>query len=167
VRRRIALSFSEPDRDRLVDHLGPAGMDTVYAEYVASQYGRHQARWLRLQLGSAFVGTGLVLSGPSTPVFAALADALRMGMVSEEIVLLEREDAERRVYCPHCRGTTTAASSATTVGCPGCRRTLEVFGHFSRGLTAYLGAAAGAEEPPSGAAVGNPRAGRYAGEVAA
>jgi hypothetical protein len=173
VRRRIAMSFSEPDRNRLVHHLGPARMDTVYAEYVTTQYGRDQARWLERQLGSAFVGTQLVLSGPRTAVLAARTDALRKGLISEEVLLLDRPDAERRIYCPHCRSTTPAAASAATVGCSGCRRTLEVFEHFSRGLTAYLGAAAGAEErhPDRGGGLaggrGGGRADRPAGEVAA
>lgn len=143
---RIALSFSEQDRDRLVRHLGPELRGTIYAEYVARGYGREQAAWLGRHLRSAFVGTTLVLSGPRTPVLAARTDALRLGLISEEVLLLDRPDTERRIYCPHCRSTTTAAASAAMVRCRGCRLVLDVFEHFSRGLTAYLGAAAGAEE---------------------
>ncbi|REE04176.1 dimethylamine monooxygenase subunit DmmA family protein [Citricoccus muralis] len=146
VRWRIALSFSEEDRTRLVEHLGPEMDRTMYAEYVAREYGRDQAAWLENHLRSAFVGTRLVLSGPSTAVRAAQRDALEAGLIGEEIELLERPDTEKRVYCPHCRCTTTAAASASMVQCSGCRLVLEVFEHFSRGLSAYLGAVAGAED---------------------
>lgn len=147
VRRRIALSFSDQDRARAREHLGAERSATVYAWREAAQYGPAESGWLTEQVREATVGTRLVLAGPESEVLAARTDAVRAGMVSAEILLLSREDGAGRVYCPHCRTVTrTQRPVEGTTACSGCRRELEVFDHFSRGLSAYLGAEAGAEE---------------------
>lgn len=147
VRGRIALAFSVQDRARMLEHLGAERAATVCAELEASAYGEAEAQWLVHQVRQATVGTRLVLAGPEIDVLAARTDAVRNGMIPAEVLLLPRPDEFRRVYCPHCRTVTRMrrAVEGTTV-CRGCRRELEVFDHFSRGLTAYLGAESNAEE---------------------
>jgi len=149
VRRRITLAFSAQDRTRMLEHLGTERAATACAELQAVEYGDGEARWLVRRVREATVGTHLVLAGPETDVLAARTDAVRNGMIPEEILLLSRDDEFRRVYCPHCRTVTrTPPLAGETTVCGGCRRELEVFDHFSRGLTAYLGAQAHAEELP-------------------
>jgi hypothetical protein len=145
--RVIALSFSAEDRARSAELLGARDAD---ADLASAAYGEVEARWLTHQVRSATVGTRLVLCGAEGDVRAAHADAVRHGMVSAEIVSRTRPGSTRRVYCPHCRTLTLTprAPEATDsiVTCGGCWRLLEVFDHFSRRMTAYLGAAAGAED---------------------
>lgn len=124
-----------------------AGMGTGFP--VPPLYGVVEAQWLRAQVQAAVVGTQLILAGPETDVLAARADALAGGMVAAEILLLSRPDPVRRVYCPHCRTITrTVQGPGDRVDCCGCGRGLQIVGHFSRALTAYLGVAAGLEPPP-------------------
>lgn len=147
VRGRITLAFSAQDRARMMEHLGAERAATVCAELQISEYSEAEARWLVHQVREATVGTRLVLAGPETEILAARTDAVQAGMVSSEILLLAREDESSRVYCPHCRTLTRTSRPVEQIAvCGGCRRELEVFDHFSRGLSAYLGAEANAEE---------------------
>ncbi|MBD8043832.1 hypothetical protein H9638_08390 [Arthrobacter sp. Sa2BUA2] len=162
VRCRIALAFTDADRSRMLEQLGSARAATITASFrpappasspdsgvhpaVPALYGAAAAEWLRSEVSAAVVGTQLVLAGPETDVLAARTDALAYGMVSAEILLLSRSDPARRVYCPHCRTITrTVLEPGSRLCCSGCGRSLEIFDHFSRTLSAYLGVAAGIE----------------------
>ncbi|PNH85555.1 dimethylamine monooxygenase subunit DmmA family protein [Arthrobacter sp. AFG20] len=98
-------------------------------------------------LNQAYVGVRLVIAGPSADILAARAAAAECGMVEEEMTLLHRVDGHRRVFCAHCRATTSMPeASAHEIGCSGCATVLSVSEHFSRRLAAHLGYAAHAEE---------------------
>lgn len=139
VRYRIALAFTDADRERLLEFLGAGRVATITADFhpapvsgqqpagsdpdpgtdpgaglgtgfpVPPLYGAAEAQWLRAQVRAAVVGTQLILAGPETDVLAARTDALACGMDAAEILLLPRPDPVRRVYCPHCRTITRTA----------------------------------------------------------
>lgn len=102
---------------------------------------------LARQVAEARVGWRLMLAGPEVDVLAARSVAIGLGVLDAEIRTVVTGAARKRVFCPHCRGTTeTAAPVAAEVPCAGCGRRLHVYGHVSRRLGAYLGFMADAEE---------------------
>lgn len=162
VVRRLVLAFSDQDLAKLRREVGEQRWATVCARRRSRGYGPEDAQWLTRQVRGATVGTHLLLAGPEDAVAAARTEALAAGMVPGEICALTRPRSARRVYCPHCRTVTADAPLTGTSPCAGCGRELEVFDHFSRGLTAHLGAQAGAEElvpAPAGAAADEVRGG--------
>lgn len=94
------------------------------------------------------VGVRIVLAGSETEVYAARARALSAGAVEDELLLEVTDVERRRVYCAHCRTlSSTRSSIGATIPCRGCGRSLVVYHHFSRELSAYLGYMADAEVP--------------------
>ncbi len=91
-------------------------------------------------IATARVGWRLVLAGPEIDVLAARAVAARHGVLDAEISTVVTEARHRRVFCPHCRTTTTTAQPVGgTAACEGCGRGLFVYAHVSRRAGAYLG----------------------------
>ena len=104
---------------------------------------------LRKQARQARVGLRVLIAGPEADVFAASSALKEAGMVDEEISPLITDTGLRRVYCTHCRATTTTRSQiGQTVVCGNCTRELLVYYHFSRRTASYLGFQVDAEEVP-------------------
>ena len=102
---------------------------------------------LTARIAGARVGWRLMLAGPEDDVLAARAVALRAGVLDAEIRCAVTGTERKRVYCPHCRATTTTtAPVAGETPCDGCGRRLHVYAHVSRRAGAYLGFMADAEE---------------------
>ena len=102
---------------------------------------------LAARLGDAVVGWRLMLAGPEVDVLAARALVTSLGLLDDEIRVAVTCTAGRRVYCPHCRTTTsTTAPVSGETPCDGCGRRLHVYAHVSRRAGAYLGFMADAEE---------------------
>lgn len=113
-----------------------------------------RARFERV-IRAATVGTRLVLVGRESEVSAARADAIRLGMIADEIIcevtdgLALDERGARRVYCAHCRESFDALVAVGELApCPTCERSLLVYYHHSSAQAAYLGFQADVEECP-------------------
>ncbi|MFD2090995.1 dimethylamine monooxygenase subunit DmmA family protein [Blastococcus deserti] len=99
------------------------------------------------QIAAARVGWRLVLAGPEIEVLAARALATGLGVLDAEISVAVTDAQRKRVFCPHCRTTTTTEEPVGgSVPCDGCGRRLFVYAHVSRRAGAYLGFMADAEE---------------------
>ncbi|MGY1753689.1 dimethylamine monooxygenase subunit DmmA family protein [Blastococcus sp. SYSU D01042] len=99
------------------------------------------------RIAAARVGWRLMLAGPEVDVLAARAVAVREGVLDAEIRCAVTGAERKRVFCPHCRTTTsTTAPVSGETPCDGCGRRLHVYAHVSRRAGAYLGFMADAEE---------------------
>ncbi|MFZ2240318.1 MAG: dimethylamine monooxygenase subunit DmmA family protein, partial [Gordonia amarae] len=68
------------------------------------------------------------------------AHALRAGLEDDEIHVSATGSGPIKVFCSHCRATTTAdAGIDDVVPCAGCGRGLLVYYHVSRRKGSYLG----------------------------
>lgn len=104
---------------------------------------------LRKRLEAETVGFRLLVAGPESDVLAAAAVARAAGVIPAEMTLHATSDTTRRVYCVHCKVTSTVTAEVGEVAeCAGCGRGLMVFAHLSRHSGAYLGFLADAEELP-------------------
>ena len=102
---------------------------------------------LAARVDGAVVGWRLMLAGPEVDVLAARALATSLGLVDAELRMAVTCTAGKRVFCPHCRTTTsTTAPVSGETPCAGCGRRLHVYAHVSRRAGAYLGFMADAEE---------------------
>jgi hypothetical protein len=98
-------------------------------------------------LGAAVTGLRLMVAGPEQEVLAVQATARAAGMLDAELALHVTSSASRRVYCVHCKTTSSVKAQVNEVSaCHGCGRELLVFAHFSRRSGSYLGFLADAEE---------------------
>jgi phytoene/squalene synthetase len=99
------------------------------------------------RVAGAVVGWRLMLAGPEVDVLAARAVAIAGGALDAELRVAVTGTEQKRVYCPHCRTTTTTtAPVAGETPCDGCGRRLHVYAHVSRRTGSYLGFLADAEE---------------------
>jgi hypothetical protein len=99
------------------------------------------------RVAGAVVGWRLMLAGPEVDVLAARAVAIAGGALDAELRVAVTGAQQKRVYCPHCRTTTTTtAPVAGETPCDGCGRRLHVYAHVSRRTGSYLGFLADAEE---------------------
>jgi hypothetical protein len=99
------------------------------------------------RVAGAVVGWRLMLAGPEVDVLAARAVAVAGGALDAELRIAVTGSQEKRVYCPHCRTTTTtSAPVAGETDCAGCGRRLHVYAHVSRRTGSYLGFLVHAEE---------------------
>lgn len=71
--------------------------------------------------------------------------AVKSGMASEQVKMLEPLGNERRLFCTHCY-TVTEDVTESPFECPGCHRLLLVRDHFSRIHSAYVGVQINAED---------------------
>jgi hypothetical protein len=146
VGRTLALLGFGPAGQRVVTAWRTGGTRPVWA-HVADRADDESLGLLAAQVAQARIGWRLMLAGPEVDVLAARSVALGLGVLDAEIRMVVTGAARKRVFCPHCRGTTeTAAPVAAEVPCAGCGRRLHVYGHVSRRLGAYLGFMADAEE---------------------
>lgn len=99
------------------------------------------------QVAGARIGWRLMLAGPEIDVLGARSVATGLGVLDAEIRMAVTGTEVKRVFCPHCRTTTTGAAPVSgELACAGCGRRLHVYAHVSRRTGAYLGFMADAEE---------------------
>ena len=104
---------------------------------------------LAQRLTASVVGLRLLIVGPEQDVLALQATARGAGMIDAELTLHVTATDHRRVYCAHCRTTSSVCGQVGDVRpCSGCGRALMIFAHCSRHTGTYLGFLAGAEELP-------------------
>lgn len=127
---------------------------TTYLLELSEGFRCARARFERV-VRAATVGTRLVLVGRESEVSAARADAIRLGMIADEIIcevtdgFALDEQGARRVYCAHCRSPFDAlVAVGECVPCPTCERSLLVYYHHSPTQAAYLGFQNDVEEAP-------------------
>ncbi|WP_083199720.1 dimethylamine monooxygenase subunit DmmA family protein [Pseudomonas defluvii] len=95
------------------------------------------------------VGVQLHVLGSEAFIWAIHAQAITHGFSNDEISLCApTETVQRPVYCVHC-SSVHSHPLADAVKCPACAVALEVRGHFSRRLGAYLGVCLNADAPYS------------------
>jgi hypothetical protein len=98
-------------------------------------------------LASSTTGLRLMVAGPEQEVLAAQSAARGAGMIDDELVLHVTSAELRRVYCVHCKTTSSARAAVDEVtSCAGCGLQLLIFSHLSRRSGSYLGFLADAEE---------------------
>jgi hypothetical protein len=97
-------------------------------------------------LQNSLMGTRLYVAGPENFIGLVMKIALEFNLNKDEIRAEECGTRARRVYCVHCRATTTSVRT-NIVRCIGCERWLLVRDHYSRRLAAYMGVMADAEVP--------------------
>lgn len=147
ARETVAVSFTAAGAEAVQGWLELSGLGTPHRHIRALRAdGRTLADLGEVVQGSK-IGVHLVFSGPQTDIYAARAQALRKGAIDAEITLLETGVAEAKVYCAHCKETTTTQNDVgATAVCSGCARELVIYHHFSRRTASYLGFMANAEE---------------------
>jgi hypothetical protein len=102
---------------------------------------------LAAQVAGARVGWRLMLAGPEVDVLSARSLVSGLGVLDAEIRAAVTGADAKRVFCPHCRTTTTGATPVSgELTCAGCSRRLHVYAHVSRRIGAYLGFMVDAEE---------------------
>jgi hypothetical protein len=98
-------------------------------------------------LASAFTGVRLLVAGPEQEVLAVQSAARAAGMIDAELTLHVTSAASRKVYCVHCKTTSSVQAAVEEVApCGGCGQEILVFPHLSRRSGSYLGFLADAEE---------------------
>ena len=98
-------------------------------------------------LRAAATGLRLMVAGPEQEVLAVQSAARAAGMIDAELTLHVTSSAYRRIYCVHCKTTSSARAAVDEVtSCAGCGRGLLIFAHLSRRSGSYLGFLADAEE---------------------
>ncbi|GAB06321.1 hypothetical protein GII30_01295 [Gordonia amarae] len=91
-------------------------------------------------LAASTVGVRLLVAGPAGDCLTVRAHALRAGLEDDEIHVSATGSGPIKVFCSHCRATTTAdAGIDDVVPCAGCGRGLLVYYHVSRRKGSYLG----------------------------
>jgi hypothetical protein len=128
--------------DALESVVGPGGVALHQ-----SADSREAGAVLEAELTSAAVGWRVKLIGPADDCLALRAQAVRAGLMDDEIQVASIDDRSRTVLCSHCATkTTTDVGIGATVRCPGCGRELLVYHHVSRRHGAYLGFMSDAEQ---------------------
>jgi hypothetical protein len=98
-------------------------------------------------LAASVTGLRVMITGPEQEVLAAQSTARTAGLIDAELALHVTSAASRRVYCVHCKTTSSVEAAVDEVAaCHGCGRELLVFAHFSRRSGSFLGFLADAEE---------------------
>jgi hypothetical protein len=98
-------------------------------------------------LAAATTGLRLMVAGPEQEALAVQSAARAAGMIDAELVLHVTSAESRKVYCVHCKTTSSAQAAVEELAaCDGCGRELLIFAHLSRRSGSYLGFLADAEE---------------------
>jgi hypothetical protein len=98
-------------------------------------------------LGVSSTGLRLMVAGPEQEVLAVQSAARAAGMIDAELALHVTSAESRKVYCVHCKTTSSARAAVDELAsCEGCGRELLIFAHLSRRSGSYLGFLADAEE---------------------
>jgi hypothetical protein len=98
-------------------------------------------------LASATTGLRLMVAGPEQEVLTVASTARAAGMIDAELSLHVTSATSRKVYCVHCKSTSSARAAVDEVAaCQGCGRELLIFAHLSKRSGSYLGFLAAAEE---------------------
>ncbi|NMD63444.1 UNVERIFIED_ORG: hypothetical protein FNL38_103316 [Nocardia globerula] len=131
------------------------------AAQVVGEHSGHRVSWLKLgpqwsaatsavlqrEFAAARVGWRLIVIGAEIEVLQARSAAIAAGAIPAEILTYVTGDAQRRVYCVHCRHVHRTDTPVGALSpCPRCRTDLFVYHHVSRRYGAYLGFMADAEE---------------------
>lgn len=131
------------------------------AAKVVRGHSGHRVSWLKLAPGwsaatsavlenecaAARVGWRLIVIGTEIEVLQTHSTAISAGAVPAEILSYVIADAQRRIYCAHCRHVHQADTPVGELSpCPRCNADLFVYPHVSRKHGAYLGFMADAEE---------------------
>ena len=131
------------------------------AAQVVGKHSSHRVSWLKLapdwsaatsavlqrEFAAARVGWRLIVIGTEIEVLQACSTAIAAGAIPAEILTYVIDDAQRRVYCVHCRHVHQSNAPVGALSpCPRCDTDLFVYHHVSRRYGAYLGFMADAEE---------------------
>ncbi|MET3999218.1 dimethylamine monooxygenase subunit DmmA family protein [Marinobacterium sp. MBR-109] len=92
------------------------------------------------------VTTRLYVGGSEMFLWDIRNQALKAGLVDEQIQLAPPVHRARRLFCTHCY-TVTEGVETSPCTCDGCGRLLLVRDHFSRVHGAYVGVQINAEDP--------------------
>lgn len=101
-------------------------------------------------LSQAPMGTRLYVFGDEAFVWHIFRLAQPSGLLQDEIELIAL-GSRRRLYCVHCATLQDVDGAEAEHDCSACGLRLEVRGHFSRRLGAYLGACLDPIDPHGGA----------------
>jgi len=97
-------------------------------------------------LADAPVSTRLYVGGSEMFLWDVRNQALKAGLVDEQIQLAPPVHKARRLFCTHCY-TLMEGVEVSPFRCTGCGRLLLVRDHFSRLHGAYVGVQINAEDP--------------------
>jgi len=101
---------------------------------------------LQAVLSEAPVSTRLYVGGSEMFLWDVRNQALKAGLVDEQIQLAPPTRKARRLFCTHCY-TLMEGVEVSPFKCTGCGRLLLVRDHFSRLHGAYVGVQINAEDP--------------------
>lgn len=121
---------------------GPAGM----VNNAESCPDEAMPERLQQLLSDIPVSARLYVGGSETFLWDVRNQALKAGLVDEQIQLAPPVNTARRLFCTHCY-TLTEGVETSPCACSGCGRLLLVRDHFARLHGAYVGVQINAEDP--------------------